>query len=194
MRLGEAWKLKWTALDCQSDSVRVTPEKRSKKRSKPGIFKLSSKLVAMLKALPLEGGFRKQRRRIAAKLKNPRINRITFEILRHFKGTMEYHRTKDILHVKEVLGHRSLKNTLVYTHLVEFENDEFVSKVAEDAKEACELVEAGFEFVCPTQMSLWCSRRGSDGTVHGVRLWCGGWDSNPRTPTGRDLESRASSP
>ena len=151
MRLGEAWKLKWTALDYQSDSVRVTPEKRSK----PGIFKLSSKLVAMLKALPLEGGFRKQRRRIAAKLKSPRINRITFEILRHFKGTMGYHRTKDILHVKEVLGHRSLKNTLVYTHLVEFENDEFVSKVAEDAKGACELVEAGFEFVCPTQMSLY---------------------------------------
>ena len=23
---------------------------------------------------------------------------------------------------------------------------------------------------------------------------CGGWDSNPRTPTGRDLESRAYSP
>ena len=164
MRPGEAWKLKWTAVDCQSNSIRVTPEKRSK----PRIFKISIKLAAMLKALPqrreyvfrkgrldhFAGGFRKQRRGTATKLKNPRINRITFKTLRYFKGTMEYHRTKDILHVKEVLGYRSLKNTIVYTDLVEFGNDEFVSKVAEDAEEACELVEGGFEFVCITPDEL----------------------------------------
>jgi site-specific recombinase XerD len=29
---------------------------------------------------------------------------------------MEYHRAKDILHVMQLLGHKSIKNTLIYTH------------------------------------------------------------------------------
>jgi len=36
---------------------------------------------------------------------------------------------------------------LVYTHLVNWEPDEFVSKVASNQKEVTELIEAGFEFV-----------------------------------------------
>jgi len=60
----------------------------------------------------------------------------------------EYHKTKDILHVKELLGHKSINNTLIYTQLVSFEDDEFTARVAHSEKEACELVEAGFEYVC----------------------------------------------
>jgi len=67
---------------------------------------------------------------------------------------MEYHRTKDILHVMEVLGHKNIKNTLVYTHLVNFESDDFISKVAKNAEDACKLAEAGFEYVCTTPESL----------------------------------------
>jgi len=55
---------------------------------------------------------------------------------------------KDILHVMRVLGHKNINNTLIYTHLVDFQDDEYVPKVAHTAKEACKLVEAGFEFVC----------------------------------------------
>jgi hypothetical protein len=60
---------------------------------------------------------------------------------------MEYHRTKDILYVKEILGHKSINNTLKYTQLVEFEkNPEFyIAKVAHSEKEVCELIEAGYE-------------------------------------------------
>ena len=47
MRIGEAWRLKWTEIDNVSNSVRVTPEKGSN----PRIFKLSGKLMAMLDAL-----------------------------------------------------------------------------------------------------------------------------------------------
>ncbi len=61
---------------------------------------------------------------------------------------MEYHKTRDILHVMRILGHRSINNTLIYTHLVDFRDDEYVSKVATSPEEACKLVEAGFEFVC----------------------------------------------
>jgi len=98
--------------------------------------------------------FRKQRKKLAVKLGKPEINRIQLKTFRHYKGTMEYHKTKDILHVKMVLGHRNIKNTLVYPHLIIFRNDEYVSKVAKNTDEACELIEAGFEYVCSTPDEL----------------------------------------
>jgi hypothetical protein len=61
---------------------------------------------------------------------------------------MEYHKTKDILHVMRLLGHKSIKNTLIYTHLLDFEDEEYVSRVAKTIQEACKLVEAGFDYVC----------------------------------------------
>jgi integrase len=88
-----------------------------------------------------------QRKRIAYKLQNPRIDRITFHTLRHFYGTMEYHKIKDILHVKEKLGHRSITNTLIYTHLVNFESDEYHTATSKSLKEDEGLLKAGFEYV-----------------------------------------------
>jgi len=84
------------------------------------------------------------KKRAARDLQNPRLLRITFRTLRHWKATTEYHKKKDILYVKELLGHRSIKNTLIYTHLVNFESDEWVCKVAKSLDEVEKLVEAGF--------------------------------------------------
>jgi hypothetical protein len=61
---------------------------------------------------------------------------------------MEYHKTKDILHVMRLLGRKNIKNTLVYTQLVTFEDDDFICKAAANVKDATELIEAGFEYVC----------------------------------------------
>lgn len=61
---------------------------------------------------------------------------------------MEYAKTKDILHVMQVLGHRNIKNTLRYTQLVNFKEDEFICKTAKTVQEASQLIEAGFEYVC----------------------------------------------
>jgi integrase len=96
-------------------------------------------------------GFGDQRKRITHKLKNPRIQQITFHTFRHWKATMEYHKTKDILHVKHVLGHKRIENTLMYKQLAEelFKGEiEYVSRVAKSEGEACLLMEAGFDFVC----------------------------------------------
>jgi hypothetical protein len=60
---------------------------------------------------------------------------------------MEYHKTRDILHVKQLLGHKSIENTLLYTHLVNFDDDEFTRRIAKNVKEAKELVEAGFDYI-----------------------------------------------
>lgn len=59
---------------------------------------------------------------------------------------MEYNKTKDILHVKQLLGHRNINNTLIYTQLVNFESDEYHVRTARTLKEACELAEAGFQY------------------------------------------------
>jgi integrase len=91
--------------------------------------------------------FIRRRKRLAAKLQNPRLEQIAFKTLRHFKATTEYHKTKDILHVMQLLGHKNIRNTLVYTHLVNWESDEFVSKVGASQKEITELIKSGFDFI-----------------------------------------------
>jgi integrase len=133
------------------------------KRSNPRQSKISDKLTAMIKqqvkgkrqneliwsakSKYIRRTFMRNRRRASKNLDNPNIEKISMKTFRHFKATMEYHKTKDILYIKKLLGHKNIQNTMVYIHLVNFESDEFVCKVAESVDEAGELVEAGFVFV-----------------------------------------------
>jgi integrase len=156
-RCGEACQLKWIDIDVENSSVRVTPEKGSN----PRMFRISNKLMSMLNMVPkdmqtvfvpnanvLRKSFQIQRKKIAFKLQNPRLSQISFHTLRHFKATMEYHKTKDILHVMQVLGHKNINNTLIYTQLINFKDDDYIAKVAHSEQEVCQLLEAGFEYVC----------------------------------------------
>ena len=95
----------------------------------------------------VECNFYNVRKRAAAILKNPRLLNIHFHTFRHWKATMEYHRTKDPIHVQKLLGHRNIMNTMRYTQLVQFENDEYHSAVAKTIDEARQLVEGGFDYV-----------------------------------------------
>lgn len=61
---------------------------------------------------------------------------------------MLYHKTKNLTYVQERLGHRNIKNTRIYIKLVDLESDEYHSATAKTAKEVCNLVNAGFEYVC----------------------------------------------
>ena len=65
---------------------------------------------------------------------------------------MEYHRTKDVLYVMQVLGHKNIKNTLIYIQLEEAlfaDQTDFISKVQPRQKpKLCVLIDAGFDFVC----------------------------------------------
>jgi integrase len=87
------------------------------------------------------------KRKAANKLQRPELLRINLYSFRHFFGTMTYHRTKDILYTQNLMGHRNIKNTLIYTHLIEFSAEEYVCKVASTIPEASALIEAGFEYV-----------------------------------------------
>jgi len=156
-RCGEAFQLRWTDLDTKNVTINITPEKQSN----PRIFKVSGTLISMLNSQPKQSikiftyknkyylgkTFRTQRKRISAKLANPRIIQIHFHTFRHWKATMEYHKTKDILYVMRLLGHRNIQNTLLYTQLVSFQTDDYVCKAAKSLQEASQLIEAGFEYV-----------------------------------------------
>ena len=162
-RPGEAWSLRWIDIDIERSQVKIRPEKNSAPRQ----FRISETLLAMLARVqhkwdyvfhdprrePIKSlddfrrTFIRQRRSRAEQVSNPRLLQITFGTLRHFKATMEYHRTKDILHVMRLLGHRNIKNTLVYTHLVNFEKDDYICKIANTAEEAKTLIERGYEYV-----------------------------------------------
>lgn len=40
-----------------------------------------------------------------------------------------------------------MENTLIYTHLIDFKDEEFTVRVAKTVKEACQLLESGFQYV-----------------------------------------------
>ncbi len=163
-RPGEIWNIDDDAFDFESNTVSIAPEKNSN----PRIFHMSQKLVGMLRSLERPYGkyyfappemdldnfrdnYDQQRKRIAAKVNNPRLNRIMFKTIRTFVGTMLYHKTKDVLFVMKSLGHKNIKNTLIYIQLEEalFKDEiDYISKVAKTEAEACVLIEAGFDFVC----------------------------------------------
>lgn len=162
-RCGEIWMLNWADIDFESKVVNITPEKNSN----PRVVHLSNKLIEMLQKLPKAygarvfsrpsmpvdhhaGTFQHQRKRIARKIGNPRIMKIHFHTLRYWKGTMLYHKTKDVYYVMQALGHKNIKNTLLYVQLEEalFQGEQdYISKVARTEKEICSLIEAGFEYV-----------------------------------------------
>jgi hypothetical protein len=61
---------------------------------------------------------------------------------------MEYAKTKDLLWVMHVLGHKNIKNTQIYMHLCDFSSEEYFSAVAETIDQARKLIESGFSFIC----------------------------------------------
>jgi len=144
-RSGELQNLDWTDLDAERRNIRITAEKNSN----PRILEISSKCLGMLQALPrtserifgdityntMRTGFLHQRKKIAKKLNNPRLKNIHFHTLRHWKATMLYHRTKDILYVMQCLG------------------------VARKPEEIKQLLEVGFEFVCEKDGLLYFRKR-----------------------------------
>ena len=99
------------------------------------------------KAKRIGEAWRRYRNDLAAKLNEPTLKTIRLYDLRHYFGTMLYHRTRDILLVKQRMGHSKIETTLIYTQLVNFAEDEYTVRKATSIKEATALLEAGFEYV-----------------------------------------------
>lgn len=58
---------------------------------------------------------------------------------------MGYHKTHDVYHVKKILCHKRIENTMKYIHMIEFKDDEFDVATATSVEKVKQLVSAGFE-------------------------------------------------
>ena len=161
----EAWRLTPEDIDLTQQVCYIN---KPAKGSDPRMFKMSNTLTAMVtrsirETTPnqrlwkcglktLTRNYQRRRRTLSDVLVNPNLLKISLRTFRHWKATTEYHRTKDILHVKRMLGHRRIENTLVYTHLIDFEeDDQFTVKVASTLDEFTSLLENGFEYISDYQ-------------------------------------------
>ncbi len=174
MRSGEAKRLEWTSIDFDKSIITLNaPEKGSN----PRMWKVTAKLIAMLYSLPkthlrifgdgpinsMKTTLIKTRKRLAATLQNPRLLRISFHTFRHWKATMEYHKTKDPYYVKQFLGHASLRSTEIYITiertLFEATSDEFTVRVVKEPEEVKALLEVGFDYVCQKDTLIFLRKR-----------------------------------
>ena len=103
--------------------------------------------------------YRLHRNQLADKLSKPELRSIRLYDFRHYFATMLYAKTKDILYVKQQLGHRKLETTLIYTQLLDITDEEYTCKTATTAKQASDLIEAGFEYVTTTPDALMLFRK-----------------------------------
>jgi integrase len=163
MRRGEAKRLEWIDIDSERNTVTLNePEKNSNSR----IWKVTPQLISRLNALPktdqkvfgncrmdsLKSAFLQLRKKQALKMQNPRLLKIGFHTIRHWKATTLYHQTKDPLYVRDFLGHKSMKNTEKYVNIerkmfAEYGNDEFTVKVTDKPEEATKYLEVGYEWL-----------------------------------------------
>jgi integrase len=163
MRRGEAKRLLWINIDSERNTITLN---KPEKNSNPRMWKVTPRLIAQLNALPknhelvfgcskmdsLKSSYLHLRKKQADKLKNPRLLKIGFHIIRHWKATMTYHITKDPLYTRDFLGHKSIKNTEKYINIerkifADYGNEQYTVKVTAEQHEATTLLEQGFEWV-----------------------------------------------
>ena len=170
-RIGELWNCKWTDLDEEKLTLKCIAEKHGKPRE----AKISAKLLARLNSLPkinqyifgkadpdsIRWTFDQQKTRLAQKLQNPRLKQIHFHTLDTTMQQELYNETKSLIEVQAKLGHRNINSTMVYTHIVQFdeESQNYHHAIARDEKEAGELIDNGWTYILTTPQNIMMFRK-----------------------------------
>jgi integrase len=156
-RCGEIRQLQWTDINEKNGTIAINnPGKGSRART----VKVTTKTLAMLKNLPKKNGdcvfspkcvaarrgFDQTRKRVAERMQNPRLLKIHFHTLRHWRASREYEKTGDIYAVKDLLGHKSVMSTDRYQH-GSYTSDDYITKRPQTSQEEDALISAGFEYV-----------------------------------------------
>ena len=161
-RYNEAERLEWTDIDPERSKITIKASKNGKART----ITVSRQLIDRLLSLPRVAqtvfsptakntrrvSFHRRMKTLVRIHNNPRFLRIHYHTFRHCKALREYHKTRSILHVKKVLGHRSISTTQRYVDLyTEIYGDllpqDHICETASTVEEAKKLIEAGFEYV-----------------------------------------------
>ena len=170
-RIGELWLCKWTDIDEEKSTIKCKAEKHGNPRE----IRISVKLINMLNALPKINDYifgktsldnhrwryDRQKTALAKKLQNPRLKQVHFHTFRHYYATRLFNETKSLPLVKEKLGHRNINSTMVYTHIVEFdeESQNYHHAIAKDEKEAGELIDNGWTYILTTPQGVMMFRK-----------------------------------
>ena len=162
-RKNEAERLEWTDIDRKRIKITV----KASKNGNPRIITVSKKLIETLfdflknsnlvfphrAKCTRQGNFHSRIKKLASIHNNPRLRKIHYHTFRHCKALREYDKTKSVLHVKRILGHRSIMTIQSYVELYEeiygdLKPENYVCETASTVKEAKKLIEQGFQYVC----------------------------------------------
>ena len=104
--------------------------------------------------------YRLHRNKLAERLHKPELKSIRLYDFRHYYATRLYSKTRDILLVKQQMGHRKIETTLIYTQLLSInEDEEYTCKATTNTDEATKLIENGFQYVTTTPDALMLFRK-----------------------------------
>ena len=133
---------------CVGRSLKVKPQTLAMLKTYISFKKLGQNdIIFPIQSSSVSETYRRVRNRLAEKLGDLSIKTIRLYDFRHFRASMAYHQTKDLLYVKSLLGHKDLRTTLRYTQLIDFQSEDYTSAVAKNVNEASKLIESGFEYV-----------------------------------------------
>jgi integrase len=152
---GEALRIKWIDVNEKNSTVKINyPVKGHNART----LEVSNKLIAMLNALPKTSGlvfpikyssmlntYVRLRKRVAELQQNPRIQSVELRSFRHWGGTMlAWKSNGNVLLVKNMLGHKNIKNTMRYIGKIIFKDDDYETTAATTLEEVLALGKAGW--------------------------------------------------
>ena len=105
--------------------------------------------------------YRRHRNKLSERLCKPELRTITLYDFRHYFATRLYQKTKDILLVKQQLGHKRIETTMIYIQLLNIdEEEEYTCKATNNKEEEMKLIENGFQYVKDTdEYSLYRKRK-----------------------------------
>lgn len=163
-RTNEAERIQWEDIDYARKKIYLKASKNGNAR----FISVSDKLLNMLGRLPRNEKqtyifpkrgrntrrvcFSKRMERLARLTSNNRYRKIHFHTFRHVFALRTYHRIKDALIVKTLLGHKSLMTTQRYLEIYAQiygtdQPDQFVTKIAATKEERINLMNDGWEFI-----------------------------------------------
>jgi integrase len=79
--------------------------------------KVNDKIFGTMTTNSAVQGLINARKKVGIKLGNPRIAGIHFHLIRHWFGTMEYHKRPDPDYIRRLHVHRRLSSTEIYVNM-----------------------------------------------------------------------------
>jgi len=161
LRPVELTRLKAKDIDLDHKTVNPTTAKHGNPRTVPLSQNLTAKIAEHIQTYQLNPDdrlfkgqdadhygkqYRSMRNELAKKLNDQTIKNIRLYDFRHYFCTKKLYDTNNPYTVMVLMGHKKIETTQKYMHLMNFDESEWVCSGATTAKEATQLIEAGFVY------------------------------------------------